>query len=154
MRAQTHILFGLICFLIFIQFFSVSQLVFFLILTLIAALLPDIDEASSTIGRRCIPISVFLQWIFGHRGIFHSALVPLFLFLLAAFFQQRELGTALMLGYGSHLLLDMTTVSGIRPFYPFVSWKIRGPIRVGSWAEWLLFLFFEIAVCIKLLFVL
>jgi inner membrane protein len=122
--------------------------------TLFAALLPDLDEATSTLGKKFFPVSAVLQWVLGHRGLLHSFLVPVFFFLLAAFFQQRELGSALMLGYGSHLLLDMTTVSGIRPFYPFFSLRIRGPLRVGSWAEWLLFLLFGIAVCIKLLFIL
>lgn len=154
MRARTHLLFSLICFFVYRDFFPLVQPLLFFFFTLFAALLPDFDEATSTLGKKFFPVSVLLQWIFGHRGLLHSFFVPIFFFLLATFFQQKELGIALMLGYSSHILLDMTTVSGIRPAYPFSSWRIRGPLRTGSWTEWLLFLFLLIAVCTKLLFML
>lgn len=154
MRARTHLLFSLICFLVYREFFSPMQPFLFFLFTLFAALLPDLDEATSTLGKKFFPVSALLQWIFGHRGLLHSFFVPIFFFLLATFFQQKEVGIALMLGYGSHILFDMTTVSGIRPAYPVSSWRIRGPLHTGSWAETLLIILLSIALALKLLFML
>ena len=38
----------------------------------LGALLPDIDESNSLIGRKLKVLSYPIKWIFGHRGITHS----------------------------------------------------------------------------------
>jgi membrane-bound metal-dependent hydrolase YbcI (DUF457 family) len=46
-----------------------------------------------------------------------------------------------MLGFVSHLLLDAFTRKGIRFAYPF-RWVVRGCLRTGKLADWLMFFVF------------
>jgi len=62
--------------------------------------------------------------------IFHS-----FLFFLISFFFPFSYASALFLGYLAHILADGLTVQGVQLFYPFSSYKTRGPVRVGGLME-------------------
>ena len=86
--------------------------------------LPDLDAANSKIRSLKIggvqpfrAVGAVAHWAFGHRGLMHSPLA-----LLGLAFGLRQLlcpwvgpacCAALWLGYGSHLLLDAITPSGI-----------------------------------------
>lgn len=138
---RTHALAGLVIGLFFIKFLVISsffQSVIFVLLVLFGALFPDVDTPSSLLGRKIKPLSSF----FSHRGIFHSffilALFALLIFLLSSFL----FAFAFMVGFISHVLLDMLSKEGLRVF-PFKK-KIKGFIRVGSWKEtiFVLLLFF------------
>jgi len=63
------------------------------------ALLPDIDNARSTMGRRIGPISKQIQHLAGHRTIFHSLL-------------GLALGSLLAIGLG-HLVTYMLALRGV-----------------------------------------
>lgn len=101
----------------------------------IGGLLPDIDHPTSKVGRKVPLISKTINALFGHRGFTHTLVAGLlftyFLFLcstilpdmIQAFFLPFGLGLAV--GYFSHLLLDMLTVSGIPLFYPIFRKDIR-----------------------------
>ena len=65
----------------------INKVIFFSMVAL-GALLPDIDNAQSTIGRRFGWISKEIQHIAGHRTIFHSLLGLLLGSLLALGVQQ------------------------------------------------------------------
>ena len=64
----------------------------------VAALVPDIDNARSTLGQRLGPISKGIQHYIGHRKLFHS-LLGLALTGLVVFGAQFGLG-ALLLHFG------------------------------------------------------
>lgn len=141
MRAFTHLLFSVLGVLVFAKYFFIENYFLFFFIVLFTTLFVDIDEADSTIGKRLQPFSIIINAIFGHRGIFHTLLIPLPVFLTLHFFQYPEIANAIFLGYSSHLFMDMLTPAGIYPFYP-LQWRIHGPIRVGSVFEWVLAAFF------------
>ena len=107
---------------------------------LFAALLPDIDSASSFIGRHVKPIG----WLFRHRGMFHSLWVPLLTGLIV-WPVSPEFSFAFGLGYLTHLATDMLTHEGVMPFFPLTV-RPRGFIRTGSVVEYIL-----LCLCIVLL---
>ncbi len=150
MRARTHLLFSAVCLLFYLDYFDVKNILLFSFLLFFATLFPDIDEAGSTIGKKTQPFSNIINVICGHRGVFHSLLLPCATALTLLFFQQREAAIAVFIGYVSHLVMDMITPAGIYLFYPF-SWKIRGPIPVNSFFEKILFWTFLLIVILKLL---
>ena len=109
----------------------------------IGGLLPDIDHPTSKIGKRLPPISKLVNSLFGHRGFTHSLLANLlfayFLFLLTNLIPDMLIGfylpfaLGLIIGYASHLLLDVLTVSGIPLLYPFSKQNIRiAKLRSGK----------------------
>ena len=150
MRARTHILFSVLCFLFYIDYFHVENILLFGFLLFFATLFPDIDEAGSTIGKKTQPFSNMINIICGHRGVFHSLLLPCTTMLTLLFFKQTESGIAIFIGYISHLVMDMITPAGIYLLYPF-SFKIRGPIPVNSFFEKILFWTLVFIIIIKLL---
>ncbi len=137
MLAQTHICFSLLFSIItypYLTLFNI-QITFLLyaIILVISSLLPDIDCATAKLGKRIKIIS----YVFEHRGIFHS-IWPLIVMFFLIFNQANEFMVsviiAVMVGYTSHLLLDMLTPQGIRLLYPS-KLKIRWFIDVGSFIE-------------------
>ena len=97
------------------------------------ALLPDIDCSESKIATSSATtscISVLLEDGFGHRGIVHT---PFAMIIVSAIFyywylmHQYDgwgigivfLGAGILIGYLTHLLLDMFTPYGIMLLYPF-----------------------------------
>ncbi|MEO6037553.1 MAG: metal-dependent hydrolase [Saprospiraceae bacterium] len=98
----------------------------YLVVTLLAATLPDIDNTNSPIGRTAGPLSYWLNRRYGHRTITHSAFALVLLSLVFAFLEttlspthQVHLAYFFFWGYLSHILLDMCTVQGVKLFYPF-----------------------------------
>jgi inner membrane protein len=86
----------------------------------LGSLLPDIDHPQSYLGRRTIPLSVLINKCFGHRGFTHSILSLTLLGVASAVWWGSNplFFGGLLIGYFSHLLGDMTTVSGIPLLYP------------------------------------
>ncbi len=125
-------------------------------LAALGALLPDLDAHESkikhlTVARGVEPFalpSLVLSRLLGHRGLLHSLLgwgiaavvlgVPTF--LVVGF----PPALALILGYGSHVLLDACTKHGVPLLYPRPGkWHALPPalrITTGSAAEDLFFL--------------
>jgi inner membrane protein len=73
-----------------------------------------------------------------HRGLTHSLLMTVYIWWVAHM-AAPELATAIVVGYVSHLIADMLTVSGIPIFWPF-PWKlsisqIGIQIKTGSWID-------------------
>lgn len=90
----------------------------------LGALLPDIDEPQSLIGRKTLGISNFIKFFFGHRGFTHSLLfVALLSIVLAALSHFGILPlvvcVGLALGCLLHLVGDMMTPSGVPLLMPF-----------------------------------
>ena len=109
-----------------------------------ASLLPDIDTPASSAGSLIRPFASFMDVYFGHRTITHSIIGTL---ILAAMLWpltylriEIPLYSAAIVGYLSHLVLDMSNKEGIEFTWPLghrwvfpKSEKYR--IAVGSPAE-------------------
>jgi membrane-bound metal-dependent hydrolase YbcI (DUF457 family) len=91
------------------------------------ALLPDLDASASKIRslgyggvQPFVPLSGLIHRTWGHRGLLHSPLGLCLAGIAAAFIALLGYGLpalALWLGYGSHLVADACTRSGI-PGWP------------------------------------
>ena len=84
----------------------------------VGAVLPDIDEPESYIGRRTRGISDLIHLIFGHRGITHTLL---FVCILAITFVPLtykighvEIGFWLVVGSFLHIFEDSFSNSGVK----------------------------------------
>ena len=126
MMGRTHLAFAFLLGIVFENVVSVGNEVLFLAIVMVAALIPDVDNADSKLGRYVKLISK----IFEHRGYFHSV----FLILLGLFFFNAFWFIAFALGVVSHLILDSMTLQGITPLYP-LKMRISGFIRTGSFME-------------------
>lgn len=114
-------------------------------LTLIGALLPDIDHPNSTFGQKVKFISYPLSMIFGHRGITHSLLaICMIVFFLLRFMDASYnsviglLLSPLMLGYLSHLFADALSPMGVPLLYPNKK-RFTIPIIRGSISEFIVY---------------
>ncbi len=87
-------------------------------LAVTGSLLPDIDHPHSWVGRRARPFSTVIAATLGHRGVTHSAVAVIALLMLLAQGGRQALGSALAVGYLSHLAADMLTPRGLRLAWP------------------------------------
>ena len=132
MRNKTHIAVGVFFMLIFLS--NVVHVASYVIIFLIATILPNIDSFLSGKNHFILkPLSLF----FKPRGFMHS-----FTFCFAVTFLLTWLfpvySFPFFLGYGMHLLLDAWTTEGIRPFWPFKSVS-KGKLATGGSLESILF---------------
>jgi inner membrane protein len=141
----------------------INKVLFFSLVAL-GALLPDIDNAQSTIGRRFGWISKEIQHIAGHRTIFHSLLglllgsllalgveqlVILFLaqrgFIFPALLIEKShfVFLAVLIGCILHIAADGLTEGGVPLLWPYHKrfgfppnphWRFR----TGDWPEYVL----------------
>ncbi|ASL62841.1 MULTISPECIES: metal-dependent hydrolase [Bacillus] len=94
------------------------------------ALLPDIDEQHSWIGRRTRGVSDLMNTVFGHRGITHS-LLGLVLVLIPILFAVGMTplsftnGMCILAGYFLHLVEDSFSKKGIKWLLPISNKKFQ-----------------------------
>jgi membrane-bound metal-dependent hydrolase YbcI (DUF457 family) len=104
----------------------------------VSSFLPDIDNATSFIGKKAKPISMFLS----HRQFFHSILcaitISLILFNLLG---VSDYAFAFLIGYGSHLFLDSFNRGGIALFWPSPI-SLKGPFKCRGIFDMLFFIVF------------
>ena len=106
----------------------------------IGSLLPDIDTASSKIGRRIAPLAWVLRILFGHRKLFHSlAFWSVTLGGLWLLRVPQTLLIGLALGIGSHLLLDILNPAGIELLWPIPVRFSLGGFQCGGLMDNILF---------------
>jgi len=138
------------------------------------ALLPDIDNARSTLGHKFGIISRQIQHIAGHRTVFHSLLGLLIGSLLAIGLEQAVIYFlnmqaltlsahvvdtthlvffAVLFGCIMHIAADALTLGGVPLFWPITKrygfppdphWRFR----TGSWPEFVIVYAFMIVVAI------
>jgi inner membrane protein len=135
MLFPTHILLGIVFFLLLKDFFSGGNEVIFFLLVLLGSVLPDIDEKNSKVNRWFGFLGLFIAFFAKHRGFFHSLLFHGILFLIISYFFNTYYAFALFLGYLAHLVGDSVTPMGVQLFYPFLKFKFRGPIKTGGFYE-------------------
>ena len=144
MLFRTHLAVAFLISLVLL-YFNINLV--FVIIFITASLLPDIDHPSSKIGRRF----KFLNYLFSHRGFFHS-LFALLIFTILLYFINYLLAIAFFSGYFLHLLLDSFTRQGIFLFYPFSTKKSKGRIKVGSFLETIVFFIVLFLIIVLLIF--
>lgn len=133
---RTHLAIGFFAAMFLIN--HVSYKFTFIVVTLIATMLPDIDTAFSTMGKNMVTRSA--QMLTKHRGLIHSFTLCLGISLLLAMYLP-VLALPFFLGYAMHLLVDSFTIEGIRPFWPFKG-ESRGMLKVGGPLEQAIFIGF------------
>jgi len=135
--------------------------VIFYVMVGIGALLPDIDNARSTLGRKLGPISREIQHVFGHRTLFHSllglligaamgfGLERLIEYLLATrgyaapvtlIDRSHIVLIAVIFGCVMHIAADGLTEEGVPLFWPIRKYFGFPPnrhwrFRTGTWPE-------------------
>lgn len=107
------------------------------------ALLPDIDEPESFIGRRTRVVSDLINLIFGHRGITHTLIFvvisSLLFSCLGSKIGQSEIGLYCSLGVFLHVLEDSFSNGGVEWLNPVSDIKYRVPLyTTGSIVEYLI----------------
>lgn len=107
------------------------------------SLLPDIDIGTSKIACLCRPAAYTIQFVCGHRGVFHSPLLwSILFFLLSSRFPQYQIWIlSAACGVGSHLLLDILNPAGIPVLWPMRKKFAIGIFRTGGLLDILLGLF-------------
>jgi inner membrane protein len=139
---------------------QVGLKVIFYAVAALGALVPDIDNARSTLGKHLGVVSKAIQKHAGHREIFHSLIGLALAAAVMWGLQQgislglRQLGwpltaealvanvtlVALLVGYGLHLVADSLTLGGVPWLWPWHERFGFPPVRKlrfrsGSWAE-------------------
>ena len=108
----------------------------------IGALLPDLDQGESFIGRRLFFLSFFMKNL-GHRQITHSFLGVLLFWILSFVvfpsFELAHLAIPATAGYFSHILIDALTPAGVPFFYPIKKRYSLGLVSTNSSFEIFLF---------------
>lgn len=129
MLFYTHLLAGLFSALLFLNY-SENKLIF-IIVTMFFSVFADIDSSNSKVGKYWF--SKVLTAFSSHRGIFHSLFfVGVFYIVFVSYLPIIAL--PFLVGYLTHLLLDVLTKRGLRLFYPF-KFRLRGFVRVGKFFE-------------------
>ena len=150
MMYYTHLAFGLLMALLTIDFLSIQNKLLFVLITILFSIFPDIDDTKSKIGKKNKLISRIINFIFGHRGFFHSIYIPLILFFVFSYV-NKEIAVAVLVGYFSHLFADGLTKKGIKPLCPIINKKINGFIKTNSILEKIFFLIIVFSILYLLL---
>lgn len=142
MTAQGHLVFSAGCLLLahhsgLLPHLAQGEPLPLLGMTLLGALLPDLDHPDSRLGRAFRVLSVPLSRLFGHRGFTHSLLAAgLLEFGLRQGVPQLPgaLREALLIGYLSHIAADMLTPAGVPLLWPLRP-RFRLPL-LPSGSQW------------------
>lgn len=134
MMLRTHLALSVLIALLFLPHIS-SRGIFILVL-LVATILPDADTAFSTAGNNIF--SKIIQFFVKHRGFLHSLTFCVGISVLAAL-SYPVIALPFFLGYGFHIFLDSFTKEGVMPFWP---WRkiSSGFIKTGGKVESTLFI--------------
>lgn len=130
---RTHLAVAVLGILLLVS--AVEYKLIFVISTLIATFLPDIDSKFSTVGKHK-PLRI-IQFFIKHRGILHSFIFLFFITLLLTLFLPI-VSLGFFLGYALHIFSDCFTKDGLMPFYPYKGISY-GIIKTGGKTENLVF---------------
>jgi inner membrane protein len=84
-----------------------------------AAILPDIDHPRAPLRRKLGLLGNLLFGRLKHRGLTHTLIAIVAIASGSLFALPHPLGAVVVLGYVSHILSDMITVSGLPVFWPY-----------------------------------
>lgn len=121
----------------------------FIIVAIVATLLPDIDTGFSSVGSNIF--AKFITFFSKHRGMFHSLTFSIVCTALLVIFLP-SLSLAFFLGYALHIFADSFTKEGVMPFWPWrqtSSWHFN----TGGMTETAIFIGIVIADIVVAIFV-
>jgi inner membrane protein len=138
MTGQTHIIGGITSYLFYTSITGNTRgAIIGTIVAGVASLLPDIDQKQSSAGKLLLPLSwawdkcrmlarktktKYDDKIFEHRGITHTLVVPVLLLILWALNGYSNIVMGALIGWMSHILLDLNNDKGVPIFFP-CTWK-------------------------------
>ena len=134
---RSHVAFSLIIGLLTFKFFNLNPYIY-ISLIMFFGIFIDLDSSKSYIGKKLGILSQIINFIFGHRKIFHSIWFTLAL-SIGAYFLINGYFIAVLIGSLSHLILDSLTREGIMPFYP-IKYKINGVFKTNGFFELIFFI--------------
>jgi inner membrane protein len=119
--------------------------------TFIGAILPDIDEPNSYIGRKLKVISKVLRLFkIKHRTYTHSLFFPLLILFLG---KIHPIFYFIAFGVFMHIIEDFLTNGGVPIFYPFIKQRFSANMFItGGRGEYIFTLFILLSVTIYSLF--
>lgn len=85
----------------------------------LAALLPDIDHPRAPLRRRLGVVGNVAFGSLKHRGLTHTLIALVAIASAALTALPGAVGLAVAVGYGSHIVADMWTVSGLPVLWPY-----------------------------------
>jgi inner membrane protein len=136
MLARTHASVSLFVSILVLNHYKLG--IPFILTAFICSILPDLDTPKSKVGRRIRPISTIIKFLIGHRTFIHAVWLWAIASLLV-FPWSTEVAIGIGIGYGTHLLLDALTKSGVQPLFPFPP-KIMFLLKTGGITETLIFI--------------
>ncbi|WP_332632795.1 metal-dependent hydrolase [Halalkalibacter flavus] len=136
MKGTTHLIGGVTAAVIYENQFpgTINEPFLFYTTALAGAIIPDICHPKSMIGRRLPIVSRTISTVFGHRSFSHSLLFLMIVYLLTEQLTiqgANAIQLGLLLGVGSHIVLDAITPQGVKLFYP-IKMNVRTPIYVKT----------------------
>ncbi len=84
----------------------------------LGAVLPDLDQADSGVGRLVPRVSGWIEESVGHRTVTHSLLAAVLVTAAALWLLPSGYAMAFAAGWISHGLLDLLSVGGVAWFWP------------------------------------
>lgn len=131
MLIRTHLVLSILAIILFLP--RIEYKFTFIIVALIATVMPDIDHGYSKTGHNKLfkPLQFFVR----HRGLMHSFTICFIAAIfLACFPLTVQWALPFFLGYGLHLFADAFTLEGIKPFWPY-NGVSKGLLKTGSYTE-------------------
>lgn len=124
---------------------------------ILGALIPDIDDKDSTIGKCCTIISGPISWIqkgtriIDHRMITHS-IIPIAGLAYWYTVSGHKIIYGIIVGIISHIAADMLNDRGVALLYPISDFRIRfASITTGKeWESRINFLIWIVIICMLL----
>lgn len=120
----------------------------FLVIACAAALLPDVDNKRSILGR---PLHA-LGGVMEHRGVTHTPLAAALLWMALSTLVSPFIGNAVLLGYLGHVVLDSFSKKGIAFLFPLSGRRVRGQVEVGTGSEAILAAGLALSLAVLILF--
>jgi inner membrane protein len=140
MQFRTHIALGVLIALVSIILFPKFNPIITVPLIIFFSILPDVDHSKSWISKEFSLFTAPIHLFFKHRGVFHSIFIPATASVILYYYHYPNLAFGIFVGYLAHLIGDAVTVQGINFLHPISKFKIEGPIRTGSLAEFIIFI--------------
>ncbi|MCC0636784.1 MULTISPECIES: metal-dependent hydrolase [unclassified Clostridioides] len=123
--------------------YKIVLIIIYIYFAYLGSLFPDIDMRGSYISKKFILIYKLFGSRFRHRGFTHSLLA---LLLISSFFKSLTiftnnnivfscLSSGFIIGYFSHMCLDLITKEGIELFFPITINISLLPIKTSSKTE-------------------
>lgn len=157
MTGKTHLTCGITFGLLISKYFNLDLVdsIPILLTSSIGSLVPDCDQKQSTIGKLLLIDNVIvkvnkivskmkikaLKGMAGHRGFTHCLIFPAILAFLYLNLGQLNWMLGLLVGYLSHLAIDMLNDKGIPVLFPLTTKKIHVlSITTGKWVESILWI--------------